>query len=110
MKKLVTLIVLAVLTVSVSFATENGKAKGNQVAIAKAAIKSCPNSNGQLQSSVEVVSACFYQGFITKVTFYKKPNCPGNKPCIQVIETVGTVTLGCDNEVIDVTCGSGSIY
>lgn len=108
-----TLFFLAALMISaVSFAGNEEptpvKVEANDPVIgaAMAAIRNtCPNATGDLQYNVTIVSSCFVDGFITKVNFYKVPNCPPNQPCIQVIETVGSVTLGCNNEVIEVTCG-----
>ncbi len=108
------------LSVSVSFASNgNGGDEPKSTATAMdpgainkaiGAIKSaCPNATGNLQYSVDVVSACFVDGFVRKVTFYRVPNCPPNQVCIQVIETVGFVTLDCDNNVISVECGIVSI-
>ncbi|MFT6922768.1 MAG: hypothetical protein ACJA1C_001774 [Crocinitomicaceae bacterium] len=77
---------------------------------AMGAIKSsCPNAQGNLSYSVEVVSACFVDGFITKVHFWSTPNCPPNMICPQYVIEVGTVTLGCGNEVMSVECGTSEI-
>ena len=69
----------------------------NGIGAAMSAIRqACPNATGKLQYTETTVSICINGGFITEVNFYKTPNCPPNQPCIQVIELVGTVTLGCD--------------
>jgi len=76
---------------------------------ALAAIKSsCPDAQGNLTYSVQTVSACFVDGFVRKVTFWRTPNCPPNTICIQSVIIVGTVTLDCNDNVISVTCGAGS--
>jgi hypothetical protein len=108
MRILLIVTLLASFTLLSSFTTENSSQENNNmVAIARKAIKqNCPNSQGNLQYNVRTVSACFADGFITEVTFYKKPQCPPNQYCIQVIQAVGTVTLGCDNSVISVNCGA----
>lgn len=115
------LVFVMMLSVSMTYAAGNSNdpvikkidaaaMNNSSVGLAIAAIKStCPNANGQLSYSVEVVSSCFAGGFITKVHFWKSPNCPGNQICIQIVEEVGTVTLGCNNEVIAVECGVSSI-
>lgn len=77
------------------------------IARAMGALRStCPDATGDLQASVSIVSACFVDGFVKNVTFYRVPNCPPNQVCIQVIQTVGTVTLDCGDNVIGVSCGS----
>ena len=77
---------------------------------AMGAIRSaCPNAQGNLSYSVEIVSACFVDGFITRVHFWSSPNCPPNTICPQYVIEVGTVTLGCGNEVMGVECGSSTI-
>lgn len=112
MKNLI--LVLAVMfTSAISFAGNDNPTvqKSNDPLINKAvaAIKSaCPNANGQLNYSTKTVSSCFAGGFITEVNFWKSSKCPGNKPCIQTVEVVGTVTLDCEGNVISVNCGAGS--
>ena len=113
MKKTIITSVLAAFVAVFAFAQTANNAttkttnENQLIAIAKQALKSsCNDTGGKLQASVNVISACFAGGFITEVTFYRKPNCPPNQVCIQVIETVGTVQLGCDNQVIGVSCGS----
>lgn len=108
MKKLFFALALACTSLT-SFASNETptEVKGNDpvVQTATAAIKkACPNANGKLNYSVNVVSSCFAGGFITEVSFWKTPNCPPNQPCIQIVEMVGTVTIGCDGEVIGITC------
>ncbi|MBL4625363.1 MAG: hypothetical protein JKY42_09530 [Flavobacteriales bacterium] len=106
MKRILTTAILT-LCIGVFAFAQSGNNDGQIIGKAKSAIKSsCPDTTGKLQASVNVISACFFEGFITEVTFYKTPNCPPNQLCIQVIYTVGTVTLDCDNNVIGVSCGT----
>lgn len=82
----------------------------NPIKKATAAIKAaCSNAQGKLNYSVQAVSACFVDGFIQEVTFWKTPNCPGNQPCIQTVEMVGVVTLDCSGNVISVSCETSEI-
>lgn len=114
MKKLFLAMAMA-MTTALSFASNENPtvevANGNDPSINKAtaAIKAnCPNAQGQLSYSTEVVSACFVDGFITKVTFWSTPNCPPNQICIQIVELVGTVTLDCEGNVMSVECGAAA--
>ncbi|MFT5780511.1 MAG: hypothetical protein ACI837_003473 [Crocinitomicaceae bacterium] len=80
----------------------------NGVAIgrAMAAIRtSCPNAQGDLSYSVTTGGTCAGDATMTKVTFWKVPNCPPNQVCIQAIISIGSVKLGCNNEVLSVNCG-----
>ena len=119
--KTILLVVSFFFAVSISFA---GNTEGNPVltpvssvnasnsSINKAigAIKSaCPNSQGKLSFNQTVVASCFVDGFITKVTFWTTPNCPGNQVCIQTAIIVGSVLLDCDGNVMSVTCGVSEI-
>ena len=70
-----------------------------------AAIRSSCGVTGDLEYNVTTESICFVDGFIRKVNFYQVPNCPPNQPCIQVIFLIGTVTLDCEDNVINVECG-----
>jgi hypothetical protein len=77
---------------------------------ALAAIKSsCPNAEGNLTSSSTTIGICTVDGFITRVSFWRVPVCPGNQICIQTVVPVGSVTLGCNDEVISVECAVSSI-
>ncbi|MFT5780512.1 MAG: hypothetical protein ACI837_003474 [Crocinitomicaceae bacterium] len=77
---------------------------------ALAAIKSsCPNAEGNLSYNETAIQICFVDGFITEVSFWRVPVCPGNQICIQTVVPVGTVTLGCNGEVISVDCAVSSI-
>lgn len=83
-------------------------ASGNGIGAAMSAIRSsCPNATGNLSYTETVVSSCFAGGFITNVNFYKTPNCPPNQICPAVIEIIGTVTVDCEGNVMNVSCGGG---
>lgn len=112
MKKVIfTLTMVALATFSFSNNDEkNVSTETVTIAKAKGAIKSsCPNADGNLTASVKVLSACFVDGFVTEVTFYKTSPCPPNQICIQIVEVIGKVTLDCQNNVIDVTCGGSLV-
>ena len=79
------------------------------IGVAIGAIRSNCDIQGEIQYSVSVVSSCFVDGFVRRVTFYQLPNCPPNQPCIQVIYPLGSVTLDCDNNVVSVDCGLVSL-
>jgi len=79
------------------------------VLIAMGALRSTCHFQGRLQHSVTVVSSCFVDGFVRRVTFYQTPNCPPNQPCIQIIELAGSVLLDCDNNVLSVDCAANPI-
>lgn len=104
MKKVILSIVMLVLFGSMStFAQNNDNAI---IGIAKGALASnCPDTGGELSASVSITGICTVEGFLKKVVFYRVPNCPPPQVCIQAIQTVGSVTLDCDNNVIDVHCG-----
>lgn len=117
MKKL--LFIAALMTASISFAG-NGNGTDEPTATsavdpgainkAQGAIRStCSDATGDLSYGTEVVSACFVDGFITKVHFYRVPNCPPGMICPLYIQLIGTVTLDCDNNVIDVECAVNGI-
>lgn len=104
MKKIIFSFCLVLL--SVTWATSGVNNDNQVIGIAMGTIRStCDNAIGDLEANVEITGICFVEGFIKKVTFYRLPNCAPNKPCIQVIQTIGTVTLDCENNVIGVTCG-----
>lgn len=73
------------------------------------AIRSACNVQGDMEYSVSVVSSCFVDGFVRRVSFWQLPDCPPNQPCIQVIYPVGSVLLDCNNNVISVDCGLVSL-
>jgi len=74
--------------------------------IANGAIRSnCSDATGQLDHYISIETSCFNGGFVKRVIFYQRPNCPPLQPCIQIIHYVGSVTLDCNNNVIDVNCG-----
>lgn len=100
---------LALIFVATSFAMSGADSDSQTIAIARAALKStCDDVNGDLSASVNVVGACFIDGFIKEVTFYRPVKCPPNMICIQMIALSGVVTLDCDNNVIGVQCGSAA--
>jgi len=72
---------------------------------AKSCIQNAREPHFEIVPSVNVVSACFADGFITEVTFYKVRKCT-QTPCPRpAAELVAVVTLGCSNEVMSTVCG-----
>jgi hypothetical protein len=92
--------------------TASAKPDGYYKAKAKQEVSDClgaydtgGSSIVAINSSVEVVSACFASGFITRVNFYTEPNCQPNQPCpLFLSKLVASVEFGCDDEIISGTC------
>lgn len=58
----------------------------------------------KVEGSVEIVSSCFYKGFISKVTFYTIIPCH-KQPCPKAPSLlVATVYFNCDDNVSQVEC------
>lgn len=103
------LIVMVALTFSAKSQNCNSS---DQALIAKARIaaRDCirpyTQHGVQVKGSIETVSACFYQGFIKKVTFYTYIPCV-HPPCPMVMSVlVATVYFNCDNNVSQVECAN----
>lgn len=100
------------LSLMIPVSSAEAKPDGYYVAKAQQEVSDCldlydtgGNSLLSLGSSVETVSACFADGFITEVNFYTEPNCQPNKPCpLFLSKFVATVTFGCDDEIIYSSC------
>jgi hypothetical protein len=60
---------------------------------------------GDLAVSVNSISTCFGSNKVTEVTFFKTNKCTTQQNCNNEVEVVGKVTIDCDNNVIDLTCG-----
>lgn len=69
----------------------------------------CPEATGDLEYGVQTISACFVDGFVQRVDFYRVPNCPPGMICPLYVQWIGSVTLDCDNNVISIECGVSEI-
>ena len=105
MKKLLLLLVFFVGLTTTAMA-QNGE--DDLVKTAKRAARECIQNAKEPGYEIigfsEVVSACYAEGFVHKVTLYKVPkHIPDNVRIIP--ELVAEVTIGCAGEVNDVLCG-----
>ena len=112
MKKLLVALTLTSLTIS-AFSNGGGDSENTKeakelklISIAKAHLKSqCKNLKGDLAVSVSSINTCMGNNKVTEVTFFKTNKCSTQPNCNNEVEIVGKVTIDCDNNVINLTCG-----
>lgn len=108
MKKLATLLVIALMTSLSFFANGEFNEEENNNAFliveAKIALATCANYHEQPIVTVENGEECRNGRSTTTVTLWSRPICPPGYMCAQFIRKIGTVTFDCDNNIIDVNC------
>jgi hypothetical protein len=109
MKKII-LTLITIIGISSFTKAQNNEAKS--VAVARAAAnKECHIQGANSQYSVQEDFICnnIFSNFGNMhrtITFYDKPNCPPNQPCVQVLYPAAIVRVDCDFNVTAVVCGT----
>lgn len=109
MKKLTTVLVIALMTTMTFFAIGGNTEESNNdaflIAEAKVALGDCSNYGGVVYGVVDVMEQLCENGSVmTQVTLYSRPICPPGYMCAQYIRTIGTVTFDCNHAIVEVSC------
>ena len=119
MKRLFSVLAIGVaVAMSIAFTSDSNKVVDNEsraIAVARAAVNAECGNTALTQVSVQENFICNEIGtvgnFNRTITFYRPTPCANpTQPCIQVIQVIGSATVGCNYEVLDVTCGGASTF